>query len=242
MADNSWVDPQDFNANSRLRASDADRDTAAAVINNALAEGRLTPEEHSQRLDSIFSAKTHAELVPLLDDLPATRGVRQEIARPQYADVDVSPVPRSKRRLIAILSGFSRKGAWRPDPVMTIVTVLGGADLDFRDAILPGKEMVLRITAVLGGLQITVPPEMQVIDNTAAILGGSDVTGESAEALTPDSPLLRIEGVCVLGGMSVERKSRAAPNELRRGKGVNVSLEAGGPLPIARIKPTDRDD
>jgi hypothetical protein len=83
---------------------------------------------------------------------------------------------------------------------------------------------------------------MQVIDNTAAILGGSDVTGESAEALTPDSPLLRIEGVCVLGGMSVERKSRAAPNELRRGKGVNVSLEAGGPLPIARIKPTDRDD
>jgi hypothetical protein len=40
MADNSWVDPQDFNANSRLRASDADRDTAAAVINNALAEGR----------------------------------------------------------------------------------------------------------------------------------------------------------------------------------------------------------
>jgi hypothetical protein len=64
------MDPQGFNANSRLRASDADRDTAAGVINSALAEGRLTAEEHSERLDAIYAAKTHAELVPLLDDLP----------------------------------------------------------------------------------------------------------------------------------------------------------------------------
>ena len=85
MPDNSWMDPQDFNVNSRLRASDADRDTAAAVVNNALAEGRLTAEEHSQRLDAIFAAKTHADLVPVLDDLPAPRGVRQDIARPESA-------------------------------------------------------------------------------------------------------------------------------------------------------------
>ena len=64
------MDAHDFNENSRLRASDADRDTAAAVINNALAEGRLTAEEHSERLDAIYSAKTQAELEPLLADLP----------------------------------------------------------------------------------------------------------------------------------------------------------------------------
>ena len=51
--------PQGFNENSRLRASDADRDRAASVINNALAEGRLTAEEHSDRLDAIYAAKTH---------------------------------------------------------------------------------------------------------------------------------------------------------------------------------------
>ena len=65
MADNNCMDPQGFNANSRLRASDADRDTAAGVGNNALAEGRLTAEEHSDRLDAIYAAKTQAELVPL---------------------------------------------------------------------------------------------------------------------------------------------------------------------------------
>jgi hypothetical protein len=64
------MDRQGFNEVSRLRVSDADRDTAASVISNALAEGRLTAEEHSDRLDAIYSAKTHAEIVPLLDDLP----------------------------------------------------------------------------------------------------------------------------------------------------------------------------
>jgi hypothetical protein len=237
MADNNWMDPMDFNVNSRLRASDSDRETAAAVINNALAEGRLTPEEHSQRLDAIFEAKTHAELVPVLDDLPAPRAVRQDIASPRPADA--VPAARSRRRMVAILSGFSRKGAWHPEAQMSIVTILGGAELDFRDAVLPGKEIVLRITAVLGGLGIIVPPEMQVVDNTASILGGSDVSGDAAERADADAPVLRIEGVCILGGIGVERKARKAPKELRRGKGASLSIESS---PAAQLRSGDRDD
>ncbi len=70
MPDNGRMDPQGFSDNSRLRASDADRDQAAAVLNNAMAEGRLTVDEHSERLDAVYAAKTHADIVPLLDDLP----------------------------------------------------------------------------------------------------------------------------------------------------------------------------
>jgi hypothetical protein len=78
-ADNIQMDPQAFNSNSRLRASDADRDRAASVLNAALAEGRLTAEEHSERLDSIYAAKTQAELVPLLEDLPAASGATSPV-------------------------------------------------------------------------------------------------------------------------------------------------------------------
>jgi Domain of unknown function (DUF1707) len=53
--------PQGFNTNSRLRASGADRDRAASVRNEALAEGRLTPEEHSERLDPSYAAKTQPQ-------------------------------------------------------------------------------------------------------------------------------------------------------------------------------------
>jgi hypothetical protein len=243
MPDNSWVDPQDFNVNSRLRASDADRDSAAAVINNALAEGRLSAEEHSERLDAIFSAKTHAELVPILDDLPTARGLRQEFAspRPSSADVDLAPGSPRGARMTAIFSGVSRKGVWHPEPVTRVLAVFGGAELDYREAVLPGPEIVLDATAVLGGVEIIVPPEMRVVDNGTAILGGREITGDPAEALGPDSPLLRIEGICVLGGIEVKRKARKVPKALRRRKGVNVSVEAN-PVPVLRIKSADKDD
>ena len=204
------MDPQGFNENSRLRASDADRDMAAAVINNALAEGRLTPQEHSDRLDAVFSAKTHAELVPLLDDLPAARGRRQDIAGPQPTGADLALVHTFRRggRLVAIFGMVSRKGAWHPEPVMNVLAVFGGAELDFREAVLPGKEIVLRATAVFGGLEVIVPPEMRVVDNGIAILGGRDITGNPADAASQDAPVLRIEGACVMGGIGVRRKAR----------------------------------
>jgi Domain of unknown function (DUF1707)/Cell wall-active antibiotics response 4TMS YvqF len=173
------MDPLGFNANSGLRASDADRDRAASVLNEALAEGRLTPEEHSERLDSIYAAKTQADLVPVLKDLPAV------------AD-----------------SGSSRKGAWRVPPTIEVVTVFGGADIDLRDAILPGREISMRAVSVFGGLSITVPPEMRVIDSGVAIFGGRDVSGEIAESAAPDGPVLRLQGACVFGGVSVKHKPR----------------------------------
>jgi hypothetical protein len=203
MADNNCMDPQGFNDISRLRASDAERDTAAAVINNALAEGRLTAEEHSDRLDAIYAAKTHADLALLLEDLPGQQGVMMPVAAP--ADV---ARPRHGR-IVAIFAGATRKGPWHADPVIEILTVLGGVELDFRDATLPpGKEVILKATSILGGLDVIVPPEMRVVDNGIAILGGREITGNPDEASSPDAPVLRIEGACILGGVEVKRKSR----------------------------------
>jgi hypothetical protein len=241
MPDNSWVDPQGFNEISRLRASDADRDTAAAVINNAMAEGRLTAEEHSDRLDAIYAAKTHADLVPLLEDLPQSRG-RMPVSRPAPGTgVDLPASGRRSGRIIAIFGGATRKGAWHAEPVMNVLAVFGGIEVDFRDAILPGKEVVLRATAVLGGVEIIVPPEMRVVDNGIAILGGRDIAGNADESASPDAPVLRVEGACILGGLEVKRKPRKTIKAARRGKGLNLSVESGS-LPIARIRRTEGDD
>ncbi|NUP44134.1 MAG: DUF1707 domain-containing protein, partial [Streptomyces sp.] len=54
-----------------LRASDADRDRIADILREALAEGRLDPEEHADRIDAVYRAKTVGELDPLVRDLPA---------------------------------------------------------------------------------------------------------------------------------------------------------------------------
>ncbi len=55
---------------SDLLASDADRERIADRLRSAGAEGRLTAEELEERLETAFSARTEAELVPLAADLP----------------------------------------------------------------------------------------------------------------------------------------------------------------------------
>jgi DUF1707 SHOCT-like domain len=52
-------------------ASDADRDAAVGVLNAALAEGRLTADEHDQRLGAAYAARTWQQLDQLTADLPA---------------------------------------------------------------------------------------------------------------------------------------------------------------------------
>jgi hypothetical protein len=198
------MDPQASNSNSRLRASDADRERAASVLNEALAEGRLTAQEHSERLDSVYAAKTHAELVPLLEDLPAPSGTQS----PTLVTGAAAAVARRDGRIVAIFGGASRKGAWRVPATSTVVTVFGGADIDLRDAVLPGREFTIKAVSVFGGMSITVPPDMRVIDSGVAIFGGRDVSGSSAESERPDSPVLRLQGACVFGGISVKHKQR----------------------------------
>lgn len=54
-----------------IRLSDAEREAAAADLAEHYALGRLTPEEHAERLDRIWAAKTRSELRPIFRDLPS---------------------------------------------------------------------------------------------------------------------------------------------------------------------------
>ena len=53
-----------------LRLSDEERDRAAAALADHYAQGRLTPEEHAERLDRVWAARTRGELLPVFRDLP----------------------------------------------------------------------------------------------------------------------------------------------------------------------------
>lgn len=196
------MDPKPIDAKPRLRASDADRDRAASVLNDALAEGRLTLEEHSERLGSIYAAKTQADLLPLIDDLPAPGEA------PVPAPGAASQRTRSGPRIVAVFAGVSRRGSWRVPAASSIVAVFGGAEIDLREAVLPGPEVTIRVTAVFGGATITIPPEMRVVDSGTAIFGGRDIPAGADEPATFDAPVLRLEGACVFGGLAVTRRPR----------------------------------
>jgi Domain of unknown function (DUF1707)/Domain of unknown function (DUF4190) len=54
-----------------MRASDADRDRVAELLNVAYSEGRLSKDEYDGRLENAFSARTYADLDQIVADLPA---------------------------------------------------------------------------------------------------------------------------------------------------------------------------
>ena len=59
--------------NDRLRIGDADREAAARELGEHFAMGRITVDEHTERLEQIWSARTAADLAPAFRDLPRPR-------------------------------------------------------------------------------------------------------------------------------------------------------------------------
>lgn len=96
-----------------LRISDADRERAAADLAEHYAQGRLTTDEHAERLDAIWTARTGADLAPIFDDLPH-RG-RGPVAHP-VARTGATERGRDRHR------GFL--GPLRALPLLPVIAVL----------------------------------------------------------------------------------------------------------------------
>jgi DUF1707 SHOCT-like domain len=98
-------------SDSRIRASDADRDQTAAALREHLAAGRLTTEEFDERLDKAYTAKTLGELDDLMTDLPGT-DLEQLPNASLHRAAGRPPLPeRSGRSIEARKGRFSP--AWR---------------------------------------------------------------------------------------------------------------------------------
>lgn len=84
-----------------LRIGDADRERAQTALGEHYVAGRLDHEEFSHRLDRIWAARTHADLLPVFADLPGPAAARAE--------------PRGPRR---------RRGPGLPAPLVVALVVV----------------------------------------------------------------------------------------------------------------------
>ena len=113
-----------------LRASDADRERVADILRQAAGDGRLTMEELDERLDSVYAAKTYAELEPVTKDLPLAGTAHVPAPAPVPAgDVNRVGGEPSSHGAVAIMGGFSRKGTWVVPKDFTAVAIMGGGEI-----------------------------------------------------------------------------------------------------------------
>ncbi|TDE28193.1 DUF1707 domain-containing protein [Actinomadura sp. 6K520] len=184
-----------------MRASDADRDQVADRLREALAEGRITPEEHAERIDMVYKARTYADLEPVLSDLPAAAGPRVDLRK--EVRVPAPPPPQSPN-IVAVFGGAERKGRWLVERSTNVTCIFAGVDVDFRQAVLSQAEVTVNVICVFGGVDIVVPPGVRVVGSNVAIFGGNDLPED--DTVAPDAPLIRVTGVTLFGGVSVTRK------------------------------------
>ncbi len=177
----------------------AERERIIQDLGEHFAHDQLTLDEYERRVGDAFKLRSRQELVALTSDL---RPLAPDLsAVPAKVTPTSSPVPR--RRFLALLSGVVRRGAWVVPQSLNATAVMGGIDLDLREATLSAPVTEIRVVAVMGGVQITVPPHVRVESDGSAFLGGfADTILEAARA-DATSPVIRLRGIAVLGGVDV---------------------------------------
>lgn len=203
-----------------LRASDADRDRVAEILRDALAEGRLGMEEFDERLEAAYQARTYGELVPLTADLPAGSGAVPVAPAPRRDGAAPSPAwserfvggRGSSSSGVAIMGGFQRTGRWTVGRRFTAFAFWGGGEIDLREARFAERETVLNCVAIMGGVNVIVPPGVEVDVRGIGIMGGFDhsVAGEPGD---PGAPRVVVTGFAFWGGVGVERKLTKAEKQ-----------------------------
>ena len=187
------------------RASDAEREAVVGRLRDAAGEGRLTVEELAERIDAAYAARTRDELDPLTADLPAAGPGESPAAVGEGMPVGAAGAT-APSVVLGILGGGDRRGRWRVPERMTVVNVLGGADLDLREATLAAPEVEIRVFSLLGGSDVIVPEGVHVELGGFAVLGGNDLklTGPPPP---PGAPVVRVRAWSLLGGTDVRTQT-----------------------------------
>jgi hypothetical protein len=194
----------------RVRASDAERDRVAEVVRRAVGDGRLTIVEGDERLAAVYAAVHRDELTEATHDLEPEPVVVTGLG----AHGSAAPIPPATGRepstsSFSLMHGTTRRGVWAPGPEHSAAAIMGGVELDLRHARLDPQDTTIRAVAIMGGIVITVGPDVEVRCEGVGLMGGfADQTGPPVTPPLPGAPSLKIVGLAMWGGVEIRRRER----------------------------------
>lgn len=202
--------------------SDAERQAVVDRLSKATGDGMLTLEEFADSAGAAYAAVTRAELDAVTRDLhlpvlmPPPGAMPPSMARPIAAPAPApAPAPAggpSERTdwVVAVMGGEQRKGRWRARRRTTAVAFMGGVDIDLREAVLEGDVIEIAAWAVMGSVDIIVP-EGVAVEFTGFVLMGGRGNKVRNVGPVPDTPLIRVKGYGMWGGIDVKSRPPRQP-------------------------------
>jgi len=225
--------PPDEKPTSNLVSLRTAREQAIAALSDAFAHDVIELDEFERRLTLAHRASSLSEVAQTVSDLSPARSVTA--LTPSAAPLLALPGGRESDSVMAIFGGVERHGAWTVPRSLQAVAVFGGMSLDFREAqFLPGVTEI-HIVALMGGVQLIVPPGLSVEVSGTAIMGGFGHVERTPIQFDPDRPLLRVHGLAIMGGVAVEtRLPGESEMDAHRRRGRH-RRDVGGPSEAKRL-------
>ena len=173
-----------------LRASDDDRERVVAVLAGAVADGRLTLDEHTERVARAYSARTLGDLAVLTSDLA------EAAAQPLRLD--------ASRSAVAVFGNERRAGRWVVPESYAVTAIFGEVSLDLTEALLQRPRTVMHATAIFGNVHLLVP------EGVAVQMGGTAVLGGKVNHVRPvgDGPVIDVRVFTVFGAVTARTPKR----------------------------------
>ena len=169
------------------RVGDRERRAVDEHLQAAVGDGVLTLSEYDERAAVLWQARTRSELERLVADLPSHAGPGRSVPATRTAP----------ERVVAVMSEDRLSGSLLPGQQVGGYAVMGKAVVDLRRADLP-DDVRVHAVAVMGEVEVQVPPGSRVL------LSGAAVMGERKVRVVPaDGPVIRVDAYAVMGTVNV---------------------------------------
>jgi len=184
---------------------DERKERAVRRLGTHFAEDHLSVEEFEQRVDLVYSAGTPVQIESVFEGLPAlvVSNVPERVAEAGLPARARAEEVSNRGLQIAILSGLDKKGAWTPARHHTTIAMMGGAGLDLREARFGPGVTEIRVIAIMGGVEVIVPPGLAVQTRGFGIMGGFEGIDQPSADPDPEAPVVIIKGIAIMGGVEV---------------------------------------
>ncbi len=210
------------------KITDEQREHVIDELRQHCGAGLLTLDDFAERAGRVWAAPTSMELDAIVADLPDL-GPSTPTAQP--AVVGETRRRKVRKWIVAVMSGSNPQGRWRVGEDVNAIAVMGGIDIDLREAEFDGPELHIVAVAIMGGISITVPEGIDVDLGGFAFMGGKDAK-LAPVPLLPGAPRIRVTAFCLMGGVDVKSKrpqseiaaARAARKLAARQKSAEVKL------------------
>ena len=181
------------------------KDEAIDILIHNYSHGIISNEAFERRLDAVIAAQTNTEIMAEVEDLDLTPDETIKQHREKQFTVNYAAEPvEDEDWIVNVMGGSDRSGAWTVPKKLNIVSIMGGSKIDFTDAKFGAANVTINSIAIMGGDNIYVPENVNVVCKVFCLMGG--ITNKAPSIADRNAPTITIKGFALFGGSKIKVK------------------------------------